>query len=123
MTYAILHAHDTYGSIGDSTLYIRDYIKRAKELGIQNLALTNHGSLSTFVEFYNACHAADINPIIGCEFYYTDDIGGLLLYSRYAADDNRAAGRNDDEDLFQHSGHPALPCKGEGDDQGRTGLC
>lgn len=74
MTYAILHAHDTYGSIGDSTLYIRDYIKRAKELGIQNLALTNHGSLSTFVEFYNACRAADINPIIGCEFYYADDI-------------------------------------------------
>ena len=74
MTYAILHAHDTYGSIGDSTLRIKDYIRKAKELGIQQLALTNHGSLSTFLEFYNACRAADINPIIGCEFYYVDDI-------------------------------------------------
>ena len=74
MTYAILHAHDTYGSIGDSTLYIKDYVNRAKELGIKHLALTNHGSLSTFVDFYNQCRAADINPIIGCEFYFTDDI-------------------------------------------------
>jgi len=74
MSYAILHTHDTYGSIGDSTLRIWDYIKRAKELGIRHLALTNHGSLSTFLEFYNACRAADINPIIGCEFYYVDDI-------------------------------------------------
>ena len=74
MTYAILHAHDTYGSIGDSTLYIKKYIKKAKELGIQSLALTNHGSLSSFVDFYNEARAANINPIIGCEFYYVDDI-------------------------------------------------
>lgn len=74
MSYAILHAHDTYGSIGDSTLHIRDYIKRAKELEIEYLALTNHGSLSTFLEFYNACRSANINPIVGCEFYYVDDI-------------------------------------------------
>lgn len=73
MTYAILHAHDTYGSIGDSTLRITDYVKRAKELGIQHLALTNHGSLSSFLDFYNVCRAAHINPIIGCEFYYVDD--------------------------------------------------
>ena len=74
MTYAILHAHDTYGSIGDSTLRIKDYIRRAKELGIQHLALTNHGSLSSFLDFYNECRAANINPIVGCEFYYVDDI-------------------------------------------------
>ena len=73
MSYAILHAHDTYGSIGDSILYIKDYVKRAKELGIKSLAITNHGSLSTFVEFYDVCKENDIKPIIGCEFYYVKD--------------------------------------------------
>ena len=74
MSYAILHAHDTYGSIGDSILYIKDYVKKAKELGIKNLAITNHGSLATFVEFYDTCVNNDIKPIIGCEFYYVPDI-------------------------------------------------
>ena len=73
-SYAVLHAHDTYGSIGDSILYIKDYVKTAKELGIRHLAITNHGSLSTFVEFYETCIANEIHPIIGCEFYYINDI-------------------------------------------------
>ncbi len=73
MSYAILHAHDTYGSIGDSILYIKDYVQKAKTLGIKSLAITNHGSLSTMVEFYDACKSNGINPIIGCEFYYVAD--------------------------------------------------
>ena len=72
--YAVLHAHDTYGSIGDSILYIKDYVEKAKNLGIKSLAITNHGSLSTFVEFYETCIANDIKPIIGCEFYYVENI-------------------------------------------------
>lgn len=74
MNYVPLHAHDTYGSIGDSILYIKDYVQKAKELGIKSLAITNHGSLSTFVEFYETCIENDIKPIIGCEFYYVKDI-------------------------------------------------
>jgi len=74
MTYAILHAHDTYGSIGDSVLYIDQYIRKAKGFGIKSLAITNHGSLSTMVTFYEACKKNGIRPIIGCEFYYADDI-------------------------------------------------
>lgn len=73
MSYAILHAHDTYGSIGDSILYIKDYVKKAKGLGINNLAITNHGSLATIVEFYDTCISNGIKPIIGCEFYYVPD--------------------------------------------------
>ena len=74
MSYAILHAHDTYGSIGDSILRISEYVKKAKEYGIKHLAITNHGSLSTMVDFYETCRDNNINPIIGCEFYYVDDI-------------------------------------------------
>lgn len=71
--YAVLHAHDTYGSIGDSVLKIKDYVAKAKKLGIKNLAITNHGSMSTFVNFYEECKQNDINPIIGCEVYFCDD--------------------------------------------------
>ena len=49
MAYAPLHVHDTYGSIGDAILKIPDYIKRAKEYGCPAAAITNHGSLATFV--------------------------------------------------------------------------
>ena len=82
MAYVPLHVHDTYGSIGDATLKITDYVKKAAELGCPAAAITNHGSLSTFVEFYEKCNAQGIKPVIGCEFYFTDDI--------YSKDKSRA---------------------------------
>ena len=72
-TYVPLHAHDTFGSIGDSILRIPDYVRKARELNISSLALTNHGSMSTFVTFYEECKANNIKPIIGCEVYFCDD--------------------------------------------------
>lgn len=71
--YVPLHAHDTYGSIGDSVLFIDEYVAKAKSLSIRSLAITNHGSLSTFVNFYEECKKNDIKPIIGCEVYFCDD--------------------------------------------------
>ena len=82
MAYVPLHVHDAYGSIGDATLKITDYVKKAAELGCPAAAITNHGSLSTFVEFYEKCNAQGIKPVIGCEFYFTDDI--------YSKDKSRA---------------------------------
>ena len=72
-TYTPLHAHDTYGSIGDSILRIPEYVSKAKELGLTSLGLTNHGSLSTFVNFYEECTNNNIKPIIGCEFYLVEN--------------------------------------------------
>lgn len=71
--YAPLHVHDTYGSVGDSILTIDDYIDKAKKLGIKDLALTNHGSLSSFVSFYEKAQKEGLNPIIGCEVYFCDN--------------------------------------------------
>jgi DNA polymerase-3 subunit alpha len=71
--YCPLHAHDTFGSIGDSILKIKEYVKKASSLGMTSLALTNHGSMSTFVSFYEECKKNNINPIIGCEVYFADD--------------------------------------------------
>ena len=73
MTYVPLHVHDTFGSIGDSILKIPDYVSKVKEYGCRAAAITNHGSLSTFVSFYEECKAKGIKPIIGCEFYFVED--------------------------------------------------
>lgn len=73
MVYCPLHCHDTFGSCGDSILRISDLTAKAKELGCPAVAITNHGSLATFVSFYEECKNKGINPIVGCEFYYVAD--------------------------------------------------
>lgn len=44
-------------------------VARVKELGMNAVAMTDHGTMSGTIEFYKACKAAGIKPIIGCEFY------------------------------------------------------
>lgn len=68
--YIPLHVHDCTGSIGDSILQVKDYVKKAKELGLSAIALTNHGSMATNFEFYEECRANNIKPIIGLEAYW-----------------------------------------------------
>ena len=70
--YVSLHTH-TIKSIGDATLKIDDYIKRAKELELKALSITNHGTMSDTFEFYMKCKKNNIKPIIGCEVYVTND--------------------------------------------------
>lgn len=72
MVYVPLHVHDTFGSIGDATLKITDYVKKAAEMRCPAASITNHGSLATFVAFYEECNAKGIKPIIGCEFYFAE---------------------------------------------------
>lgn len=46
------------------------YVERAKQLGMPALAITDHGSVMGAPEFYKECRAADIEPILGEEFYF-----------------------------------------------------
>ena len=49
---------------------IRDrYVSRVKELGMDSAAITDHGVMYGVIDFYRACKAAGINPILGCEVY------------------------------------------------------
>lgn len=66
MTYVPLHIHSQY-SILDSTVSIKKLAKMAKEYGFNALGLTDSGNLYGAVEFYQACVALDIKPILGCE--------------------------------------------------------
>src|SRR3954452_16894816 len=66
--FAHLHCHSHY-SLLDGASPIDELVARAKELGMNALAITDHGNLYGALEFYQACRGADINPIVGYEAY------------------------------------------------------
>lgn len=63
-----LHVHSEY-SLLDGAARIEKAVKRASELGMSALAITDHGVMYGVVDFYKACLKAGIKPIIGCEVY------------------------------------------------------
>jgi len=63
-----LHNHSDY-SLLDGACRISDYVRKAGELGMKHIALTDHGNLFGALHFEQACHAAGINPVVGCEVY------------------------------------------------------
>ncbi len=63
-----LHCHSHY-SLLDGASPIKKLVNRAKELGMNALALTDHGNLYGALQFYEACKDAEINPIVGYEAY------------------------------------------------------
>lgn len=71
--YVITHAHTRKGSVGDSIINNKDYVKKAKELGMNSITITDHGSLSNMYSFYYECIENGIKPIIGCEVYFCED--------------------------------------------------
>lgn len=71
--FAHLHVHTEY-SLLDGFSRIKTLVKQAKSLGMQHLAITDHGAMYGAIEFYKACKAEGINPIIGVEAYLTEDI-------------------------------------------------
>lgn len=63
-----LHNHTQY-SLLDGLTKIPDLIENVKSLGMDSIAITDHGTLSGAIEFYTSAKAKDINPIIGIETY------------------------------------------------------
>ena len=68
MSFVHLHVHSEY-SLLDGACRIKDLAARAAELGQTACAVTDHGVMYGAVQFYKACKAAGIKPIIGCEVY------------------------------------------------------
>lgn len=68
MAFTHLHVHTEY-SLLDGSCKIKELIDRAKELGMDSLAITDHGVMYGVIDFYKAAVAAGIKPIIGCEVY------------------------------------------------------
>lgn len=63
-----LHLHTEY-SLLDGSGKIGKLMKKAKELGMKSIAITDHGVLYGLVDFYKAAKENDIKPILGCEVY------------------------------------------------------
>jgi DNA polymerase-3 subunit alpha len=68
MSFAHLHVHTEY-SILDGFSNIQSLVKRAKELDMPALAITDHGTMYGVVDFYHAAKEVGIKPIIGVEGY------------------------------------------------------
>ena len=67
-----LHAHTEY-SLLDGMCRIHRLVSRARELGMDSLAITDHGVMYGAIQFYLAAKEAGIKPIIGCEVYIAQD--------------------------------------------------
>ena len=63
-----LHVHTEY-SLLDGANRIKELVARVKELGMNAVAITDHGVMYGAIEFYKECKKNGIKPIIGCEIY------------------------------------------------------
>ena len=68
MAFAHLHVHTEY-SLLDGACRIRDLPKLVKGMGQTACAITDHGAMYGAIDFYRACKAEGIHPVIGCEVY------------------------------------------------------
>ncbi|MFW5668308.1 MAG: DNA polymerase III subunit alpha, partial [Acetivibrio ethanolgignens] len=68
MEFTHLHVHTEY-SLLDGSSKIKELVARAKELGMDSLAITDHGVMYGAIDFYRAAKAAGIKPVLGCEVY------------------------------------------------------
>ena len=71
-SFVHLHCHTEYSTL-DGAVRIGAAVKRAKEMGMPALAITDHGVMFGAVEFYQECEKKGIKPIIGCEVYVAPD--------------------------------------------------
>src|SRR5437868_9209635 len=67
-SFVHLHVHTHY-SLLDGACKIPNLVKRAKALGMDSIAITDHGCMFGVIEFFNECKKEGIKPIIGMESY------------------------------------------------------
>lgn len=69
MSFVQTHLHTGVGSLLDGVGNIKSYVRKAVELGMPAIAVTEHGSLGSTLDFFTECKKNNINPILGEEFY------------------------------------------------------
>ena len=68
MSFAHLHVHTEY-SLLDGSNKIKECVARVKELGMDSVAITDHGCMFGVIDFYKAAKAVGVKPVLGCEVY------------------------------------------------------
>jgi DNA polymerase-3 subunit alpha len=71
-SFVHLHVHSEY-SLLDGACRVRDLVARVKELGMPAVAITDHGSLASAVQFYRTATSEGVKPILGVELYVVAD--------------------------------------------------
>ena len=79
--FSHLHLHTEY-SLLDGACRIKGLVARLKELGMTSCAITDHGVMYGVLEFYRACKAEGIHPVIGCEVYVCPDMDNKTSVTR-----------------------------------------
>ena len=102
MAFTHLHVHTEY-SLLDGAGKIKDLIGRAKELGMNSLAITDHGVMFGVIDFWRECKKQGIHPVIGCE-----------VYTAARKMENKEPGKD------KHQGHLILLAE---NDEGYRNLC
>jgi DNA polymerase III subunit alpha len=77
-----LHCHTQY-SLLDGAAQIKKLVVKARQLGMDALAITDHGNMFGVPHFVAAANKAGIKPIIGCEFYVSTDMHNHKDKTRY----------------------------------------
>ena len=95
MAFTHLHVHTEY-SLLDGAARIKELVRRVKELGMDSVAITDHGVMFGVIDFYKECKKQGIKPIIGCEVYTAKR--GML---------------DKEADKDKHQGHLVLLAKNE----------
>jgi len=85
MKFTHLHCHSHY-SLLDGLPKIGDFLDQVKKLGMDSVALTDHGNIYGAIEFYKEAKKRDIKPIIGCEVYVAFE---KMSQKRPSIDDKR----------------------------------
>ena len=100
MAFAHLHVHTEF-SLLDGAARIKELVGRAKELGMKQLAITDHGVMYGTIDFYKECKKQGIKPIIGCEVYLApgdrrerQDVNGVRYYHLILLAENQTGYKN-----------------------------
>lgn len=70
MSFTHLHVHTEY-SLLDGSSKIKELVQKVKDLGMDSIAITDHGVMYGVIDFYRAAKEIGIKPILGCEIYVT----------------------------------------------------
>lgn len=95
-----LHTHTEF-SLLDGASRIKELVATTKELGMDSLAITDHGVMFGVIDFYKECKKKGIKPIIGCEVYVAptsrkerQEVGGVKYYHQILLAENQTGYKN-----------------------------
>ena len=99
-SFAHLHVHTEF-SLLDGASRIKNLVTAVKELGMDSVAITDHGVMYGTIDFYKECLKQGIKPIIGCEVYLApgsrkerQEINGVKYYHLILLAENQTGYRN-----------------------------